>query len=40
MKKEDEPKIDKNQDKPSDTDDFQLYMGLQMLKGWEALRGK
>ena len=21
-------------------EDFQLYMGLQILKGWEALRGK
>ncbi len=26
--------------KVSDEDDFQLYMGLQILKGWEALRGK
>ncbi|MBA4419095.1 MAG: peptidase S41 [Syntrophus sp. (in: bacteria)] len=26
--------------KPADEDDFQLHMGLQILKGWEALRGK
>jgi carboxyl-terminal processing protease len=26
--------------KPTDENDFQLYMGLQILKGWEALRGK
>ena len=26
--------------KNTDEDDFQLYMGLQILKGWEALRGK
>ncbi len=39
-KKEEESKEDKKQDKTSDADDFQLYMGLQMLKGWEALRGK
>jgi len=38
--KEPEPKEEKNQDKNSDGDDFQLYMGLQMLKSWEALRGK
>lgn len=42
--KEGEPKEEKNQDKTQDKnndgDDFQLYMGLQMLKGWEALRGK
>jgi carboxyl-terminal processing protease len=31
---------EKNQEKNADSDDFQLYMGLQMLKGWEALRGK
>jgi carboxyl-terminal processing protease len=38
--KEEDPKEDKNQEKGPDNDDFQLYMGLQMLKGWEALRGK
>lgn len=26
--------------KTADEDDFQLHMGLQILKGWEALRGK
>ena len=26
--------------KAPDEDDFQLYMGLQILKGWDALRGK
>lgn len=26
--------------KAMEEDDFQLYMGLQILKGWEALRGK
>jgi len=26
--------------KNAEEDDFQLYMGLQILKGWEALRGK
>ncbi|OPY64918.1 MAG: Carboxy-terminal processing protease CtpA precursor [Syntrophorhabdus sp. PtaU1.Bin050] len=30
----------KNQDKNGEGDDFQLHMGLQILKGWEALRGK
>jgi len=39
-KKGEEFTEDKKQDKTSDSDDFQLYMGLQMLKGWEALRGK
>jgi len=39
-KKEGEPKEDAKQEKTSDSDDFQLHMGLQMLKGWEALRGK
>ena len=35
------PKIEDKSDKPATTeDDFQLSMGLQMLKGWEALRGK
>jgi carboxyl-terminal processing protease len=27
-------------DKGTDEDDFQLHMALQMLKGWDALRGK
>jgi carboxyl-terminal processing protease len=31
---------DKNKEKDPENDDFQLYMGIQMLKGWEALRGK
>lgn len=31
---------DKNQQKTPEQDDFQLHMGLQILKGWEALRGK
>jgi len=31
---------DKNKEKDPESDDFQLYMGIQMLKGWEALRGK
>jgi carboxyl-terminal processing protease len=31
---------EKNMDKNSENDDFQLYMGLQMLKSWESLRGK
>jgi carboxyl-terminal processing protease len=31
---------EKNKDKNSENDDFQLYMGLQMLKSWESLRGK
>ncbi len=35
VKKPDEPDI-----KSTDVDDFQLQMGLQVLKGWEALRGK
>lgn len=39
-KKDDEVVEEKGQDKITDSDDFQLYMGLQMLKGWEALRGK
>ena len=26
--------------KVSEEEDFQLYMGHQILKGWEALRGK
>jgi carboxyl-terminal processing protease len=26
--------------KPAEPDDFQLYMATQVLKGWEALRGK
>ncbi|OPY78997.1 MAG: Carboxy-terminal processing protease CtpA precursor [Syntrophorhabdus sp. PtaU1.Bin153] len=30
----------KGQDRNGEGDDFQLYMGLQILKGWEALRGK
>jgi carboxyl-terminal processing protease len=30
----------KSRDKNGEGDDFQLYMGLQILKGWEALRGK
>jgi carboxyl-terminal processing protease len=30
----------KNVEAKADEDDFQLYMGLQILKGWEALRGK
>ena len=36
------PKVDDKTDKASAgvEDDFQLSMGLQMLKGWEALRGK
>jgi carboxyl-terminal processing protease len=38
--KEVDPKEEKNQEKTPDNDDYQLYMGLQMLKGWEALRGK
>lgn len=40
--------VEKNTTKPEDTgsktivgeDDFQLSMGLQILKGWDALRGK
>ena len=40
LKKEEDVVEEKNQDKNADSDDFQLYMGLQMLKGWEALRGK
>lgn len=39
-KRAEESTEDKKQDKTSDSDDFQLYMGLQMLKGWEALRGR
>jgi carboxyl-terminal processing protease len=39
-KKDEDVIEEKNQDKNADSDDFQLYMGLQMLKGWEALRGK
>jgi carboxyl-terminal processing protease len=35
------PKVEEKTDKPAtNEDDFQLSMGLQMLKGWEALRGK
>ena len=30
----------KNPEAKSDEDDFQLHMGMQILKGWEALRGK
>jgi hypothetical protein len=26
--------------KTIEDDDFQLYMGVQMLKSWEALRGR
>jgi carboxyl-terminal processing protease len=40
VRKEEDVVEEKNQDKSGDSDDFQLYMGLQMLKGWEALRGK
>jgi carboxyl-terminal processing protease len=29
-----------NEAKISEEDDFQLYMGIQILKGWQALRGK
>jgi carboxyl-terminal processing protease len=39
-KKEEDNIEEKNPDKNTDNDDFQLHMGLQMLKGWEALRGK
>jgi carboxyl-terminal processing protease len=39
-KKDEDVVEEKNQEKNADRDDFQLYMGLQMLKGWEALRGK
>ena len=39
-KKDEDVVEEKNQEKNADSDDFQLYMGLQMLKGWEALRGK
>ena len=39
-KKDEDVIEEKNQEKNADSDDFQLYMGLQMLKGWEALRGK
>ncbi len=31
---------DKIKEKDPENEDFQLYMGIQMLKGWEALRGK
>ena len=34
------PKLEEKNDKTINEDDFQLSMGLQMLKGWEALRGK
>jgi carboxyl-terminal processing protease len=34
------PKVEEKTDKSINEDDFQLSMGLQMLKGWEALRGK
>jgi carboxyl-terminal processing protease len=34
------PKPEEKTDKTTNEDDFQLSMGLQMLKGWEALRGK
>jgi carboxyl-terminal processing protease len=40
IKKEEDVVEEKSQEKNTDSDDFQLYMGLQMLKGWEALRGK
>ncbi|WP_028894875.1 S41 family peptidase [Syntrophorhabdus aromaticivorans] len=38
--RKDEGAEGKNQEKNGESDDFQLYMGLQILKGWEALRGK
>jgi carboxyl-terminal processing protease len=44
--KEDKEAVDKPVKKPEDLnaktledDDFQLYMGFQILKSWEALRG-
>jgi carboxyl-terminal processing protease len=40
IKKEEDSDEEKIPEKNADNDDFQLYMGLQMLKGWEALRGK
>jgi carboxyl-terminal processing protease len=33
-------KPEEQENKNIDADDFQLQMGLQILKGWEALRGK
>jgi len=46
-KKNDKEAVDKPAKKPEDfnvktleDDDFQLYMGFQILKSWEALRGK
>ncbi|MDR2018811.1 MAG: S41 family peptidase [Syntrophobacterales bacterium] len=38
--KEGNDNVKLNDIKNSDEDDFQLHMGLQILKGWEALRGK
>lgn len=35
-----EKKLDDPKTKPLEDDDFQLYMGVQMLKSWEAIRGK
>ncbi len=34
------PKVEDKTDKTVPEDDFQMSMGLQMLKGWEAIRGK
>ena len=33
-------KTEESNDKSPETEDFQLTMGLQILKSWEALRGK
>jgi carboxyl-terminal processing protease len=35
-----EPKEKREQKEPAEEEDFQLNMALQILKGWEALRGK
>lgn len=40
VKKPEEQENKNHENKNLDADDFQLQMGLQILKGWEALRGK
>ncbi len=37
---QDGPTEEKSSEKDAESDDFQLHMALQILKGWEALRGK
>lgn len=40
VKKQEGPDTQPVADKSGEGDDFQLYMALQVLRGWEALRGK